>query len=61
MANKTVPINMRADELWKRRLEVAAEVLDISAAQIVRESVNEKLEMLAMGKPALRAALEKVA
>lgn len=61
MKRKSVPLNLRTDELFKKRLDTASSVLDVPAAQIVRESVNEKLEALARKKPALREALEKVA
>ena len=61
MADKSVPINMRASDRWKRRLEAAANVLDVPASQIIRESVDEKLETLSKKKPALREALERVA
>lgn len=61
MGNKTVPLNVRTSEEFKRRLDRAAEILDVPASQIVREGVNERLERLAMANPLLREALEQVA
>jgi hypothetical protein len=57
MARKTVPLNLRADELFKRRLDKAAEVLDVPAAQLVREGVNEKLQKEAKRNSRLAQAL----
>lgn len=61
MARKTVPLNLRTDELFKRKLSVAAEVLDVPQSQIVREGVSEKLEKLAKRNEKLAQALEEAA
>jgi|HubBroStandDraft_6_1064221.scaffolds.fasta_scaffold144212_5 predicted transcriptional regulator len=58
MAKKTVPLNIRASEDFKSRLDKAAEVLDVPASQIVRESVLERLERLASSNERLKRALE---
>jgi hypothetical protein len=60
MAQKTVPLNMKADRLWKARLDKTAEVLDVPYSQLVRESVTEKIEKLAKRNKKLAQALSEV-
>lgn len=58
---KPTYFHMRADEVWRRSVEVAADVLDEAQTDIVEEGTRRYLKYLAKTNKKLKQALEKVA
>jgi hypothetical protein len=56
-----VPVNFRAEEIFRRRLNIASEILDVPYTKLIVDSTNENLDRLAKRNPDLKEALESVA